>query len=214
MMMMVLQFDDLPGNDHHMNPGLPWKAVRSSRYRASWATVIERRHPQFGDLVTVIPEAMRPAATFGAIGWESQEHSCLWTGDPAVARIQDSPDVADWSEVLASGKLMDRWPLRGPWTELMPPTTWNPGGEGIVAEYPLGKASAVVYELLATPAKASRLGAAADGPQPVVTFLCTACHFQDTNNDRYPSEGPYAREKACQAARRHLDRCERPGNRG
>jgi hypothetical protein len=42
----------------------------------------------------------------------------------------------------------------------------------------------------------------------MVTYHCTACHCQDTDNDRYCSEGPYARELACQAARRHLERCE------
>jgi hypothetical protein len=211
--MLILEFADVPGNEHDMHPKLPWKAVRSHGYRPSWATVIDRRHPQFGALVAAIPSVMRPATTFGAIGLESQEHSFLWAGDPAViTRIQDSPGTVDWSEVVASGKLMDRWPHQAPWVELMPVTTWNQGGEGIVTQYPVGQASVVVYELIATPAKASRRANAGQEPQPVVTFHCAACHLQDTDNARYPSDGPYARERACQAARRHLGECDqKPG---
>jgi hypothetical protein len=210
-MMLQLAPIDLPGNVHHVSPDNPTYVTGAANYRMSWAAVIERSDPRWDVLTEGFIEEYRPADTFGVAGVESQEHSLLWLGPAEViARFIADPVAIPWVELAENGGYANRWPNGDAWNALIPHTTWNPDGQGIVAEYPFddGNGSVVVYELLGRPALLSPgVTAIGDEPVPVVTFHCTRCHYEGDSGDRHMSAAPDDRRTVCRKARQHT----RPG---
>jgi hypothetical protein len=208
--MLILPPTDLPGNTHTTGAN-PVCVKRAAYYRLSWAAVIEAADPRHGPLTGVFAPEYRPHSTFGLAGLESQEHSVLWIGDPApiAAMTGPQPIRIPWDVLGTTGLRTDRWPSTNAWLEFVPPGTWNPGGEGIVAEYDFEGFRVVVYEIIGRPALLTP-GARTSpgGPVPTVTFHCTRCHLAADEHDRHQSASPDDRRAACQAARRHM----RPGN--
>jgi hypothetical protein len=209
--MLILPFADIPNNPHHVSPNNPSYVTHADHYRMSWATIIERSHPNWDALTEGFIEEHRPTDTFGVAGVESQEHSLIWLG-PAdvIARFTADPVAVPWSEFNQYGGFGDRWPNGDAWNALIPHTTWNPDGQGVVAEYPFddGNGSVVVYELLGRPALLSpAVRESGDGLVPVVTFHCTRCHEEGDSGDRYMSASPDDRRTVCRKARQHM----RPG---
>jgi hypothetical protein len=199
-----------PGNVHYLSPENPVRVTHSMSYRLSWADIVERSDPQWEPLTTAFPEPYRPAGTFAAAGLESQEHSILWLGSAEViTRFRDDPaHPVPWAEFAGQGIRADQWPCSGAWLDRIPPTTWCPGGQGIVTEHDFDGAKVIVYELPGTPALLS--GGTRNQPQglvPVVTFHCTRCHMEGTRDDRYTSASPSDRRMAGLRARKHM----RPG---
>ena len=208
--MLTLYPSDLPNNVHDVSPTNPARVTRSRFYRMSWAGVIEHSDPRFRDLAGVFPEAYRPTGTFGTAGLESQEHSILWIGSPdVVVRFRDDPAQAvPWAEINQTGSRVDRWPNSDAWLDLIPATTWNPGGQGIVTEHDFDGAKVIVYETLSKPTLLSESAKGApQGPVPVVTFHCARCHEAADAVYRHTSCGPEDRRVAGLEARRHM----RPG---
>lgn len=205
--MLVLPPADLPGNPHQLSPTNPTHVIGAARYRLSWTGVIEGSDPRFDALTETFVEPYCPAGTFGVAGLESQEHSVLWFG-PAdiVARFEADPAAGiPFAAFNEHGVRGDRWPNTDAWLQVIPESTWNPGGQGLVAEYAFDDAQVVVYELLARPALLSRSAAEAEpGPLPVVTFHCTRCHYEGDHGDRYQSAGPDDRRLVCRKARQHM----------
>ncbi|MEV4078914.1 hypothetical protein AB0J43_01305 [Nonomuraea fuscirosea] len=207
-MMLQLAPIDLPGNIHHVKDDNPAYVTGADRYRMSWAAVIEPTHPQWDALTEGFIEEYRPTDTFGVAGIESQEHSAMWLG-PAdiIARFIAHPVAVPWGELAVHGGYADRWPNGDAWNALIPHITWNPDGQGVVAEYPFddGNGSVVVYEVLGRPALLSagvcEIGA---DPVPVVTFHCTRCHYDGHSSDRYMSARPDDRRTVCRKARQHM----------
>ncbi|MEW1842655.1 hypothetical protein AB0392_32325 [Nonomuraea angiospora] len=212
--MLILPFTDLPDNFHHVSPTNSTRVTSSQRYRLSWTTIIERSDPRFDALTEVFMGEFRPIDTFGVAGTESQEHSVLWFG-PAdiIARFEANPAAGiPWDEFNQQGVRADRWPNDDAWQQVIPATTWNPDGQGIVAEYSFDDGgSVVVYEMLGRPALlSSGVSKSPNGPTPLVTFHCTRCHEESGHHDRYMSARPDDRRIVCQQARRHM----RPGRCG
>jgi hypothetical protein len=211
--MLTIAPIDLPDNEHEVSPGNPTRVTRARLYRLSWAEVIGRDDPRAEQLIEIFDGPHRPAGAFGLAGAESQEHSMLWIGPPEViAGFRDDPrHVVPWAEFNELGAWCDRWPSARAWLDLIPPTTWNPDGQGIVAEHDFDGAKVIVYELLGRPVLlSSRINTTPEGLVPVVTYHCTRCHEHGTTGDRYMSASPADRRMAGLAARRHM----RPGNCG
>jgi hypothetical protein len=210
--MLTLFPTDIPGNVHHLSPDSSTRVTGADRYRLSWCTVVELSDPLFGDLTEIFMEPYRPTDTFGVAGLESQEHAVLWIG-PAdiITQFETNPAAGiPWDQYNEQGTGADQWPNSDAWLDLIPVTTWNPGGQGVVTEYPFddGDGSIVVYELLGRPALLSQgVSESPEGPVPVVTFHCTRCHCEGDHSDRYMSGRPADRRTVCRKARRHL----RPG---
>lgn len=206
-MLIINPEEMLPGNEHEVAPGRPDRVVRSLKYRMSWADIVTGDDARFGPLTAAFPDEYRPAGTFGIAGAESQEHSVLWLGDPAViAGFRDDPEHrVPWAALHQQGIWSDRWPDGDAWSDFIPAGTWCPGGQGIVTEYDFAGAKVIVYEVLGRPTYLS-LGPKGESgkPVPVVTFHCTRCHAADTRDHRYTSASPEDRRAACQAARRHM----------
>lgn len=209
-MLLTLPPIDLPGNTHQVSPNSSTYVTSAAQYRMSWATVIERSHPRWDALTQGFIEEYRPTDTFGVAGVESQEHSAMWLG-PAdiIARFAANPVAVPWSELTQHGGFADRWPNGDAWNELIPHTTWNPEGQGIVTEFEFSDCgSVVVYELLGRPALlSSGVSESPEGLVPVVTFHCTRCHCEGGHGDRYMSADPDDRRTVCRKARQHM----RPG---
>ncbi|MCF6467438.1 hypothetical protein FAF44_03285 [Nonomuraea sp. MG754425] len=211
-MMLTLPPIDLPGNTHQVSPNNSTYVTSAAQYRMSWAAVIERSHPRWDALTEGFIEEHRPTDTFGVAGLESQEHSAMWLG-PAdiIARFVANPVAVPWSELTQHGGFADRWPNGNAWNELIPHTTWNPDGQGIVTEFQFDDGgSVVVYELLGRPALLSPgVDAIGEGLVPVVTFHCTRCHYDGDHSDRHMSAAPDDRRTVCKKARQHTrsDRC-------
>ncbi|MGK5550606.1 hypothetical protein ACSNOI_03245 [Actinomadura kijaniata] len=210
--MHTLPFADIPGNHHQVSPSEPTRVTSARTYRASWAGIIEAGDPQFQALAQAFEPPHRPAATFAAIGLESQEHALIWLGAPQVlthwALHQD--DGLPIAALNQHGAFGEHWPADPAWRERIPTTTWNPDGQGIVTEldFPDGDGRVVVYELLGKPAMLpAGVSRQPVGPVPVVTWHCTRCHSAGDTLDRYASASPAERREAARAARRHL----RPG---
>jgi hypothetical protein len=212
-MMLVITPTDLPGNSHQTDDDSPTKVVRSDSYRLSWADVLKPGDGWFAGLMNVFPEVHRPDDVIGLAGLESQEHSILWLGPAEVIDLfAAAPDHGvPWDAFSREGLLADRWPNTDAWQAYLPPTTWNPGGQGIVTEhaFPDG-AKVVVYELLGSPAllSAGVKEVSHAEPVPVVTYHCTRCHQAADQSDRYSSASPEDRRAASRRARKHM----RPGN--
>ncbi|SEU46735.1 hypothetical protein [Nonomuraea wenchangensis] len=209
--MLILPFADIPGNTHHVSEDNPAYVTHADQYRMSWATIIERSHPNWDALTEGFVEEYRPTDTFGVAGAESQEHSLIWLG-PAdvIARLQANPVDVPWSEFNQHGIWADRWPNGDAWNALIPRTTWNPDGQGVVTEYPFedGNGSVVVYEMLGRPALLSPgVSESPEGPTPLVTWHCTRCHEEGDSRDRFMSAAPSDRRTVCMKARKHM----RPG---
>jgi hypothetical protein len=208
--MLTIHPTDLPGNVHQMPADNPVYVTGSRLYRMSWADVVERADPRFAALTEVFPGQYRPGGTFGVAGLESQEHSILWMGSAdVITRFRDDPEhVVPWAEFGEQGVYADRWPNSAAWLDFIPPTTWNPGGQGIVAEHSFGGAKVIVYELLGRPALLSEgTKNEPEGLVPVVTFHCTRCHMAGSHSDRFMSASPADRRMAGLRARKHM----RPG---
>jgi hypothetical protein len=206
--MLILPPTDVPGNVHHVSSNNPTYVTRSDRYRVSWATVVERSDSRFDGLTEIFDAPYRPTDTFGTAGLESQEHSVLWVG-PAdvIARFEANQDFGVlFAETNQHGFNGDRWPHNDAWLDLIPATTWNPDGQGVVTEYPFDDGgSVVVYELLGRPALlSSGMSESPEGPVPVVTFHCTRCHCEGDHGDRYMSADPSDRRTVCLKARQHM----------
>jgi hypothetical protein len=216
--MLVLPPTDLPGNEHRVDKNNPVRVVGARQYRVSWMTVIERNRPDYDKLASIFEGPGRPAHSFGVAGLESQEHSVFWVGPPAViADFEAKVAAATWlldvrplfDEMNRCGGYAERWPNDEAWLNLIPATTWNPGGQGIVTEYDFDGASVVVYELLGRPSLLSP-GVKRDpkGPVPSLMYHCTRCHHGGDHGNRYMSAGPDDRAVICRKARQHM----RPGN--
>jgi hypothetical protein len=204
---------DVPGNAHHTAADVPTRVLRSDFYRVSWVDVLEPGDGWYAGLSGDFPEVSRPGDGIGLAGLESQEHSVLWFGPAAVIdRFVADPDrVMPWEAFRGEGMMLDRWPDSVAWRFYLPPTTWNPGGQGIVTEhtFPDG-AQVVVYELLGRPAVLSGgvHQVSSEDLVPVVTYHCTRCHSAGGRADRFSSASPDDRRAASRQARRHM----RPGN--
>ena len=136
----------------------------------------------------------------------------MWIGQPGViAGFRDDPQhAAPWAELGEQGVWVDRWPNSEAWLDFIPPVTWCPGGQGIVAEHDFDGATVVVYEKLARPVYLShswRGGEEPAGLVPVVTFHCTRCHCEADPGERHMSASPEDRRTVGQVARQHM----RPG---
>ncbi|MFI6603726.1 hypothetical protein ACIBHX_46485 [Nonomuraea sp. NPDC050536] len=206
--MLVLPPADIPGNTHHLSATSKTYVQRADSYRLSWVDVIERDSPQFRPLTEVFPEEFRPAGTFGVAGLESQEHSVLWIGAAdLISQIEANPQAPiPFAALNERGTYADRWPNTDPWNALIPVTTWNPDGQGIVTEYPFsdGNGQVVVYELVGHPALRSMQEKSGQDLVPMVTFHCTRCHREGNSHDRYTSVGPADRRTVCRKARVHM----------
>lgn len=209
--MLILPFTDIPDNTHHVKEPNSTYVTHADQYRMSWATIIERSHPNWDALTGCFTDDSQPTDTFGVAGLESQEHSVLWIG-PAdvIARFQADPVAIPWSEFNQQGIWGDRWPNGDAWYELIPRTTWTPDSQGVVTEYPFedGNGSVVVYEMLGRPALLSPgVSESPEGLTPLVTFHCRRCHEESGSHDRYMSASPQDRRTVCLKARQHM----RPG---
>lgn len=213
--------DLLPGNKHYYDrPN--GRVTGADLFRVRMTVIVPAGPSQAREDLekyTLCPEHHLPAGVpYGLALLESQELSAMMmVGAPAVeAHRTGKALVADPANPVYGG-----WPHSGCWEDLLPDTTWHPGGEGVLARYDgVDGASVTVFEYMIDEARQFNDRAEPVGKMvPMVSYHCDRCHtpspfdlgerFRNTRaNDR-----TWAGHKARAHARGADRRCTIPDGR-
>ncbi|MGW5121896.1 hypothetical protein ACWEQ8_41740 [Streptomyces noursei] len=184
---------------HTVSETNPLYVTGADQYRISLTGIITPESPQFERLQENLkPEHRRPDG-YGMAFLESEEHHIAYYGP--IQQIQEYRAATNGTAVLdlSQGAQYAFWPHGEGWDDIIPDTTWNKGGEGIVTEFdhPLG-GKVVVFEYLKE---------GVDGEQvPMVGFHCERCHPQPEleHEASMANHGPQDRRWTARNARAHI----------
>jgi hypothetical protein len=189
---------------HTVGAGNPVRVTGADRYRITLTFIVLPHHLDFAVLEEFIAPEHRDPAGYGIALLESEEHSLTYVGPVQQIRDYDDCCAADPTRPVTldttRGVICEFWPHGEGWDDLIPATTWHPGGEGILVEFdhPLG-GRVVVYEYLEEDADGTRM--------PRVGFHCERCCRPVPGIDheaRIDNLGPRDRRIGARHARLHI----------
>uniref|UniRef100_UPI003F499F88 hypothetical protein n=1 Tax=Amycolatopsis sp. CA-096443 TaxID=3239919 RepID=UPI003F499F88 len=183
---------------HTVSAANPAYVTRADRYRISGTVILAPAHPRFAELQThlLLPEHRRPEEGHGIALLESEEHSFTYVG--TIRQIEEFRAAGPAAPLDTSpGHCYAGWPEGEAWEEILPRTTWTPGGQGIVTEFDHRGTRVVVYEYLED----------RDGEQTrMAAYHCRHCH-NDRRTDpdsTVENRGPQDRRWMGRKARDHI----------
>ena len=207
----------LPGNTHTYDKPLG-RPVGADNWRITMSLIIgpePRPEREYLDR-NLLPEHRRPGLEYGIALLESQLMS--------ATMYLDADTIRRWrigkAQLPAGMPVYEHWLDQGAWEDLIPATTWTPGGVGLIDVYDNvagGKVTVFEYRV----DKAQRYN---DRNEPsgemasMVTFHCDRCHTPDHMDidvriaNARPSDRAWTAKKARAHARGDL-RCELPNGR-
>lgn len=178
----------------------PVRTARADQFRIAATVILPPDDPRFAELegALELPEHRKSEQGYGIALLESETDAVTYVGsirqlEDFGAANSDGTGVLDVSHGLCYGS----WPQAGGWDQVVPRTTWNPGGEGVVAEYDHRGTAVVVYEFLRE----------RGGEQvPMVAFHCLHCHNDHAFFHDHATEnsGPADRRWMAGKARAHI----------
>jgi len=185
---------------HTVSETNPLYVTGANNYRIPFTGLLTPEHPQFAEMEEFFLPEHRTPEGYGLAFLESPEHSATYVTSQRQIREYRAANT-DGTAVLdpTEGFMYAFWPSEKGWDDFIPANTWNPGGEGIVAEFPhpLG-GTVTVFEYLQNDA---------DGKQhKIVGFHCERCHPSqriDLDNNM-PNRGPQDRRWVARNARQHV----------
>ncbi|MFJ9167286.1 hypothetical protein ACIRPK_26570 [Kitasatospora sp. NPDC101801] len=187
-------------NLHSVSPTNPTYVTGAEHYRVTLSGILLPNHPHFAQMEEFFTERRQPEG-YGLLFLESEEHSVTHAGPIDQVRAYQAAPIAEPASLdLTQGVNYGGWPHGTGWDDLLPATTWNPAGEGIVVEFdhPLG-GKVTVYEYLK------------DGPDgtkiPRVSQHCEHCHPSGSGYDHevaMDNRGPHDRRWMARNARKHV----------
>jgi hypothetical protein len=187
------------GTRHTVSDKDPAYVTRADQYRLSGVSYLTPEHPHFTAMQEFFPPESRCPDGYGLGFMESEEHSVTYVG--TVEQIQEFLAGGGRGLDVSQGRCYPFWPYGRGWDELVPFTTWTPGGQGVATEFDHRDTTVIVYEYLED----------RDGELvPMVAFHCLYCHndhritFEHTSVNR----GPKDRRWMAYQARVHIRRAE------
>ena len=193
----------LPGNRHQYGPNN--RLLGADSFRVAMTVIVPTQpSPARTELErTMLPEHRRPGQPYGLALLESQEMSAMLLTTPAAIQANRSGTRLDY----AGCPVYDRWPAGGAWEALIPPSTWFPGGTGILGEFDgVDGATVTLYEFAVDQGQAWNSDGEPTGKMVnMVSWHCDRCHrpYWGELGERWENEGPDDRRWAATRARAH-----------
>lgn len=207
-----------PGNEHTTHPDRPSRVVGAYMMRIALTIIVG---PEPSEVRADLEEGLLPehrhAGPYGLAMLESQEISAMML----TTAEQIKQFRAETLRLTPGLPTYSQWPNSPAWEDLIPNSTWHPGGVGVLGEFDNvlgGKVTA--YEFTVDRAQAWNRNAEPSGENmTMVSYHCDRCHTPDWADmgERWENRCPDDRRWAGQKARLHAlgmgKKCEVPNGR-
>lgn len=207
----------LPGNAHAYDKPL-CRPTRPDNWRIAMSLIIGPEPGPVREYLerNLLPGHRRPGLEYGIAMLESQIMSAMM--------LVDADTIRRWrlgkAQLPAGVPVYGDWLTEEAWEDVIPTTTWNPGGVGVLDVYDnVAGGKVTVFEY-----RVDKVQKYDDRDEPcgemvnMVTFHCDRCHTPDHIDigERIPNTRPSDRAWTAKKARAHARgdlRCERPNGR-
>ncbi|MEV4212551.1 hypothetical protein [Micromonospora sp. NPDC049662] len=196
----------LPGNNHRFEGR---RIVGADMFRVDMTVIVPATPSEVRTRLeekNLLPEHVTPGQPYGLILMSSQLVECMYLTTPAlVEAYRDKPFQLPQGQGIVYGG----WPNAhgGPMEDLLPATTWFPGGVGILDEIKgIDGATVTIYEYTVDKAQAYNHWAEPVGERiTMVTYHCDRCHTPAPSDlsEKIENRGPNERYIAALNARNH-----------
>jgi hypothetical protein len=207
----------LPGNTHTYDKPLG-RPTGPANWRVTMSLIIGAEPSPVRDYLegNLLPEHRRPGQEYGVVMLESQIMSAMMQVDVDTVRQWRTGKAA----LPAGMPVYADWLTEDAWEDLIPATTWYPGGAGLLDVYDnVAGGKVTVFEYQVDKAQKYNDRAEPCGEMAsMVSFHCDRCHTPDHNDrgERIENNRPCDRAWTAKKARAHARgdlRCEMPDGR-
>jgi len=193
----------LPGNQHQYGPNNQVQGAEMLRV-AMTVIVPAQPSPARTDLEhsIILDEHHRPGP-YGLALLESQEMSIMLLTNPAEIQAFRAGSPLTFGQ----NPVYNRWPATRTWEDIIPASTWFPGGTGILSEFDgVDGATVTLYEFAVDQGQAwNSYGEPTGKMVNMVSWHCNRCHspYDFELDERWENQGPDMRRWASTRARAH-----------